>query len=104
LKLITSSIHDHLEVTEVLVQHGTSIFINIKVKQINYSFVQQRAKRKVAIDYRERIWQIIDGNGWTLMKRRGKCAGTSETAKAIRKQGQLKITPLYVRQAKHLDR
>jgi len=48
---IYSSIHNHLEVTELLVQHGTivDIFVNIKMKQRNYSFVQQHAEGKVAI-------------------------------------------------------
>jgi hypothetical protein len=54
----------------------------------------------------ERIWQIIiDSNGWTdETPHRGKWAATSETAKVVGQQGQPKITPLYVRQAKHSEK
>jgi hypothetical protein len=61
----------------LLVQHGTrvDVFVNIKIKQRNYSFVQQHAKHKVAIFrlliyYGANLANHLDTNGWTLMKRR----------------------------------
>jgi hypothetical protein len=112
LKLITFSIHDHLKATELLVQHGirVDIYVNIKMKQGSYSFVPQPSKGKIAIfrlfiDYRANLanhrQRWLDS---VEAPHRGRWAATSETAKAVGQQGQPRFTPLYVRQAKHLDK